>query len=111
VAVDLGEIEIDKPGSGGVNRGRGDAPMAWGKGTEGETDRFQVKPLTPGSEPDPRRSTLLGVSASEPDVKPELEGSSRVDAAASPGSVAWRRRLAPRHREAVKAFFTQEKPK
>jgi hypothetical protein len=84
--------------------------MTWGKETPGSTDRFEAKLLPPGT-PDPRESTLVGVSAGSPEVNAEHESGGGADVGASAGKATWRRRLAPRHREAVKSYFTQEKPK
>jgi hypothetical protein len=99
------------PGAGGVTRGRADAEMTWGEESQGRTDLFQPKLLDPSAPPDPKDSEKLGVSATTPEARAERESSTAADTKASPGTAAWRRRLAPHHRDAVKSYFSQEKQK
>jgi len=54
---------------------------------------------------DLERSGVLGVNATAPEIAPEDEAAGLVEVEASGGGSAWRRRLAPRHRGAVKSFF------
>lgn len=93
------------PGSGGISRGRGDAELTWGEESPGRTDQFEARALDPARSLDLEHSTLLGVGAGAPNVAPEAEAAGAGEIQASTGSNAWRRRLAPRHREAVKDFF------
>lgn len=100
-----------KPGNGGINRGRGDAPMLWGKETEGRTDQFEAKALPPSSELDLQNNQMIGLSASTPKAKPEAESGGNVNVEGSAGKTSWRRRLAPHHRDAVKNYFQNDSPK
>jgi hypothetical protein len=93
-------------GSGGVTRGRGDAEMSWGAESSGDTDRFEAKALPDAQYRDPEHSLVIGVGASVPTVEPVPESAGNSDVATSTGRAAWKRRLAPHHREAVKSFFT-----
>jgi hypothetical protein len=99
------------PGRGGLNRGRADADLTWGKETE-RGGKFKSKPLPPGAprSPDdwapvvvlpgaPQESAVLGTQSS---------GRQYSDAA---GQGAWRRSLAPRHQSAVKKYFAPNPPK
>lgn len=105
-----GDSELSE-GGGSISRGRGDAAMTWGEESPGSTDRFDVKPLPPSGERNPSESAALGVTISDPEASPEHEAAGLLDTQASAGKVAWRRRLAPRHRDAVKSYFTEPKPK
>ncbi|MFN0205885.1 MAG: hypothetical protein ACKVS6_06180 [Planctomycetota bacterium] len=100
-----------KPGNGGISRGRGDAPMLWGKETEGRTDQFEAKALPPSSELDLQNNQMIGLSASTPQAKPESESGGNVNVDGSTGKTSWRRRLAPHHRDAVKNYFQSDSPK
>ncbi len=95
-------------GQGGVSRGRGDAEMTWGTETQGDTDRFEAKALPDAQYRDADHSAVIGVGASAPTVDPVAEGAGNADVELSTGRAAWKRRLAPHHREAVKTFFTPE---
>lgn len=99
------------PGQGGPMHGPGDADMSWGKEAAGDTERFEAKTLPSAEYQDAEHSAVLGVGAAAPTIDPLAEsgGLSAIDA--STGKSAWRRRLAPHHREAVKTFFTREAPK
>ena len=95
------------PGSGGVNRGRGDAEMIWGEETPGRTDQFEAKVLEGAKYLDAEHTAVLGVGAVSPEVDPKAEGSSSVSpVAGADARRAWRRRLAPKHRDAVRQFFS-----
>ncbi len=48
---------------------------------------------------------MLDVEWAAPEASPEDESAGLVEVEASSGGSAWRRRLAPRHRAAVKRFF------
>lgn len=95
-----------QPGQGGVSRGRGDAELTWGEESKGRTDQFEAKALDPAQSLDLEHSALLGVGAGAPNVAPEAESAGGADVQGSTGKSAWRRRLAPHHRQAVKDFFT-----
>jgi len=93
------------PGSGGVNRGRGDAELTWGK-ESAMFDRFKSQPLPPGSFRSPDDWAPLAVLPGGPKELPELSvASAAVQYAGVAGQAAWRRTLAPRHYSAVKKYF------
>jgi len=95
--------------SGGVSRGRGDADMTWGTEAQGDTSRFEAKALPDAQYRDADHSAVVGVGASTPEVAPVAESAGNADVELSTGRAAWKRRLAPHHREAVKTFFTPER--
>jgi hypothetical protein len=79
--------------------------MLWGEESVGRTEDFEARRLDDARYLDSDQSGLLGVSATAPEIKPEDESAGLVEVEASGGGSAWRRRLAPRHRGAVKTFF------
>lgn len=93
------------PGVGGVNRGRADAAMVWGDESPGRSDEFEARVLTPAELSDLEHSEILGVGATAPVAQPLPESGGALATESGLSKSAWRRRLAPRHREAVKGFF------
>jgi hypothetical protein len=93
------------PGRGGINRGRGDAPLTWGKETL-PFDRFKAQALPPGAPRSPDDWAPLVVLPGAPRESPELSAQAAArQYAAAAGQTAWRRTLAPRHQSAVKKYF------
>jgi hypothetical protein len=93
------------PGRGGINRGRGDAPLTWGKESS-PLDRFKAQVLPPGAARSPDDWAPLAEMPGTPQESAEM--SARAAArqyAAAAGQAAWRRTLAPRHQSAVKKYF------
>ncbi|MFM7297523.1 MAG: hypothetical protein ACKO4Q_09915 [Planctomycetota bacterium] len=99
------------PGSGGVTRGRGDADLAFSGETNGRTDEFESQALPEASALDPDSTGLVGVGAATPEAAPRGSGAGLVEGEVSTGRGAWKRRLAPAHRDAVRDFFGQDEPK
>jgi hypothetical protein len=93
------------PGRGGVGRGRADAELTWGEETAGRTDQFEPEQLPDASVLDNESTAIIGVGATQPDVEPSAQVGGAVDVGASTGRSAWKRRLAPHHRDAVQGFF------
>ena len=93
------------PGRGGINRGRADADLTWGKETM-PFDRFKASALPPGA---PRSPDDWAPVAELPGAPRESAGRSAPAAARqyapAAGQTAWRRTLAPRHQSAVKKYF------
>ncbi len=99
--------EGSQPGAGGVDRGRADAPLTWGKETA-PFDRFKANALPPGAARSPDDWAPIAELPGAPQVDPERSGPAtdqQYDAAA--GQAAWRRTLAPRHQSAVKKYFAK----
>lgn len=88
-----------------MSRGRADAELIWGEESPGRTDQFTPKQLPGARAFDPEHSLPVGTSAAAPTVEPQAEGAGTQASAAAVARSAWRRRLAPSHREAVKKFF------
>lgn len=92
-------------GSGGVSRGPGSAPLTFGEEQPELRDRFKAGALPKGSLPDFENSGLAGLSATAPTVE-VLEQAGGNAAFGTEGSqTSFTRRVAPRHREAVREFF------
>jgi hypothetical protein len=93
------------PSRGGINRGRGDAPLTWG--TESQPfDRFKAQALPPGAPRSPDDWAPVAVLPGAPQESSRLSaGSAARQYAAGAGQTAWRRNLAPRHQSAVKKYF------
>jgi hypothetical protein len=97
------------PGRGGVNRGRGDAELTWGKETT-PFDRFKSKPLPPGAARSPDDWAPVVSLPGAPQESPTVSAQAAArEYAAAAGDTAWRRSLAPRHQSAVKKYFGKDK--
>jgi hypothetical protein len=92
------------PGTGGINRGRGDAELTWGKQSQG-FDRFKSQSLPPGAYRSPDDWSPLALLPGAPKASPELSVASSAMQYAGVAQSAWRRSLAPRHYSAVKKYF------
>jgi hypothetical protein len=94
------------PGTGGINRGRGDAPLTWGKESL-PLDRFKAQALPPGAARSPDDWAPLAEMPGTPQESPESSAQSAAarQYASAAGQAAWRRTLAPRHQSAVKKYF------
>gem|GEM_PF-2544966 len=95
------------PGRGGVNRGRGDADLTWGKETA-LFDKFKAQPLPPGAARSADDWTPVVEMPGAPQANPEISSAAAArQYAATAGQTAWRRTLAPRHQSAVKKYFAK----
>jgi hypothetical protein len=96
-----------KPGRGGVNRGRADAELTWGKETS-PFDKFKAAALPPGAARSPEDWAPVATLPGAPEEAPALSTSAADrQYAAVAGQSAWRRTLAPRHQSAVKNYFAK----
>jgi hypothetical protein len=93
------------PGNGGINRGRGDAPLTWGREAL-PFDRFKAQPLPRGHVRNPDDWAPMVVMPGAPSELPQSSaaGAARTYGAGA-GQEAWRRTLAPRHQSAVRKYF------
>jgi hypothetical protein len=82
--------------------------MIWGEETPGDPARFEAKELPDARYADPEHTAVLGVGAAAPPVDPRPESAGTAPVAGDAGQSAWRRRLAPHHREAVRAWFGRD---
>lgn len=96
-----------RPGKGGITRGRADAFLGLTNDTQGGTNAFRAERLPKGKAAS-REWVRIGTSRSTPETNPVRDTGPGGAAAEGAGEASWRRRLAPRHRDAVKRFFTPE---
>lgn len=98
---------INKPGLGGISRGRGDAVLTWGKETAA-FDRFKAAALPPGAARGPDDWAPVVEMPGAPQESPVISTPSAArHYEAVAGQTAWRRSLAPRHQSAVKKYFAK----
>ena len=93
--------------SGGINRGRGDAPMTWTDQTTEEGAKFKAEALPLSDIASLETSELVGLSVAAPSVEtsslsPESGGLSGVTAG---GGSSFNQTVLPRHKGAVKRYF------
>lgn len=95
----------ERPGRGGITRGRADADLTWGKETA-PFDRFKAKPLPPGAARSPDDWVpMVELPGLPQESATRSAGSTGRQYAEAAGQGAWRRNLAPRHQRAVKKYF------
>ena len=97
-------MKSGRPGKGGITRGRGDAGLGLTNETEGATDAFRARRLPRGAVV-PKTWERIGVSRVAPSVDPVRSGEPGSAGVEGTGEATWHRRLAPRHREAVRRYF------
>ena len=99
-----------KPGNGGVNRGRGDAPMTWRDPASNEGVEFKSEALPPSTLEALKNAERLGVSAGshKPADGTEIITSGALGRAATEGGSAAKHTVLPRHRAAVEQYFQDE---
>lgn len=101
-----------RPGRGGVNRGRADAPMTWTDPSNTEGVDFTEQVLPPATLAALKKSRLVGVGVGAPTVaKPTGPvGGGALGAAGAGGGSAHTHTILPRHRGAVGRYF-ERKPR
>lgn len=98
------------PGKGGINRGRGDAPLTWTEGTDEQNILFKEQILPPASLEAIKESALVGVSPGAPSLETIIEdsGAAVLGSAVSGGNEAVRQVILPRHKDAVEKYFERK---
>lgn len=94
----------------GINRGRGDAPMAWSDPSSEEGTSFKEQVLPPASAAALKDAELMGVSVSAPSSEEGQEHllSGDLSAAEAGGGQAVKRTILPKHKAAVKDYFQRD---
>ncbi len=92
------------PGRGGITRGRGDARLDLTGSTPEGAAAGQPQRLPPGA-PVPTPSVRISLGRATPEAAPVRDGGAGTAGDTGVGVAAWRRRIAPRHRDAVRTFF------
>jgi Sec-independent protein translocase protein TatA len=95
-------------GRGGVDRGRGDAPMTWKDESTDAGAKFKEQAL-PASDRF-SDSQFVGVSRTAPELSGEavVAGHGALASAAASGGAAHSQVILPRHKQAVQSFFKRE---
>lgn len=88
--------------------GGGPVRQVWGEESQ-VGGKFKARLLSPSRLPDLENSAVLGLEDDVPEIAPIGESGGLVDVEGATGETAWRRRLSPRHREAVQEFFSHKK--
>lgn len=110
--ADSGNSNSNRPGRGGVNRGRGDAKLTWGDESEKQGTKFKEVVLPKGAAEQPK-DEIVAIQKSAPTEEPTGDAprsAQRSDEAAA-GQATWNRKLNPRHRNAVRKYFDTNKGK
>lgn len=97
------------PGAGGVTRGPGHATLEFNENFDGDTSALVPTKLPPGRIV-PKEWEVTQSRRADPEVAPVRHAAIGGDAAGGAGEAAWRRRLAPRHRDVVREFFDARHP-
>jgi DNA-binding transcriptional ArsR family regulator len=96
----------DRPSRGGVDRGRGDAPMTSSDGTSEQGAKFKEQVLSPSALAGFKDSQLVGRSVGAPSVENvEAPKSGALSGAGPGGGSAFTQTVLPRHKPAVKRYF------
>lgn len=96
--------------SAGVSRGRGDAPMIWQDPSSFDGTKTKDLMLPMGSLAGMKDAQFVGVSRSAPEVTggDEAAGQGALKSAKAGGGSAKVHQVLPRHKGAVKRFFSRE---
>jgi len=93
-------------GKGGIDRGRGDAPMTWSEGTGEQGAKFKEQIIPPSTIAGLKDSQLVGRSIGAPTIEHAgPAGSGALRGAAAGGGSALTHTVLPRHKGAVKRYF------
>jgi hypothetical protein len=102
--------QCNKPGRGGITRGRGDAALTWSDGTSAENVLFKEKVLPPGAVASLKDSRLQGISIADPtaDQASEPSAGGALDSSNARRGSARTQVILPEHRKTVQRYFARE---
>jgi hypothetical protein len=100
----------NRPGRGGVNRGRGDAEMTWNDGTNRDDLEFKEKVLPPGAVGSLKDARLQGISIGDPTAKESAETSAggSLDVSTAGRGSARTQVILPEHKKVIQRYFARE---
>ena len=102
---------LARGGRGGVDRGRGDAPLFFGEETKEANEKFKDHALPPAAAASLDDSQLVGLSASAPQqMQMRASAGGALTASGGAGS-AYTTTVLPRHRGTVGRFFERTSQK
>ncbi|MBM3830607.1 MAG: hypothetical protein FJ406_08735 [Verrucomicrobia bacterium] len=101
---------VQSYGQGGVNRGRGDAPLTWTDPSDESGMKFKDTALPMGPLSGLKDAQLVGISRNAPEVTNDKETAraGALSGAEAGGGAANVQQLLPRHKGAVQRFFKRE---
>jgi hypothetical protein len=93
---------------GGVNRGRGDAPMTWTDGSDENGAKFKEEALPPSTRFEDAQ--LVGLNQTAPELSGDevVAGHGALNGAAASGGSAHSQTILPRHKQTVQRFFKRD---
>ncbi len=102
----LGLGQGQQPGSGGINRGKADAPLFYGDETDLKTNRIEGVEGTDLSRALPGEVLGVGETEHEDEQSPSVrqEGGT-LSGRASGGDAVWRESLMPEEKAVLKRYF------
>ena len=100
-------VQVPAPGTGGIDRGKGDAPLFYGEESHEKGVSFKAERLPRGFLPSGEWQ-VTGLSRSRPGVDPKRDAGAGGKGAAGAGRATFRRRVAPRHRAVLRRFFEKK---
>jgi hypothetical protein len=98
------------PGRGGVNRGRGDAEMVYGDQSSETGTKFEEQSLPAARLSAMKDSHVVGTSVSAPQLSEGQDSGDggALDSAQAGAGSAQKRKILPKHNNAVKRYFEKE---
>ncbi|MFN0196083.1 MAG: hypothetical protein ACKVT0_05015 [Planctomycetaceae bacterium] len=102
----------NKPGNGGVTRGRGDAELSYGDESDEQGTKFKEIALPPGYL-DEQSDQVSKITLTAPNETPADSVTRQAPRAfeGETGREVWKRPLSPRHRQVVKGYFSKPNTK
>src|SRR5262249_62039126 len=105
-----GNANCNRPGRGGVTRGRGDAELTWGDEADKQGTKFKEVVLPKGMLDQPKDDIVaIQKTAPNEEAAAETPRSARRSDEAAAGQTTWHRKLNPRPRNAVRKYFDKAK--
>ena len=101
-----GQANSNRPGRGGVTRGRGDAELTFGDESDEDQAKFKETVLPKGLG-DESKDEVVSIQKRDPTVQP-IDPAARTAARggeAASGSTTVNRNLSPRHRNVIRKYF------
>lgn len=99
-----------KPGKGGINRGRGDAPLTWKDESSEQDTAFREESIPPAGIRSLKKSKLIGLSSGEHDINTaQLRQKNTSYSNTDPGGgTAHEHKILPRHKGTIQRYFKRK---
>lgn len=101
-----GDKSGNRPGRGGITRGRGDADLTYGDESDKQGVKFKETVLPKGFLDQPK-DEVVGIQRTAPNEEAAATAARSAQRLLDPaaGEATWNRKLNPRHRNAVRKYF------